>query len=195
MRHLIGGFLAAVTLLAGACAAGEETAGPLTIEARAELFQKSLIGVGPALGSLASAGLRQWRNDPGEWGPGAAGFARRFAGRYGTRVVSNSLEFGLGAIIREDPRYFRSPKTGWSRVGDALKMTFVAPQPGGGRSFAYARMAGAFGGAALSNAWYPESYRTAGNTLARAGVTIGGDVAGNIFKEFLPDLKRKLLRR
>ena len=44
---------------------------------------------------------------------------------------------------------------------------------------------------AISNAYYPDG-RTAGDNVSRLGVQIGLDAAGNILKEFWPDLHRKL---
>lgn len=173
----------------------QETQVPFTFQQRLHAYQRSLTGPGPLAKSMFTATLKQLGGDSGEWGRGSAGVTRRFTSRYGVRVAANSLEFGLGALIGEDPRYFRSEQTGLARIGHAVKSTFVAPSESGGTRFAYARMAGIFGGAALSNAWYPDRYRTVGGTLERAGFSIAGDVAGNLVREFWPDIKRKLLKR
>lgn len=207
VTHLIG-----ITFLAGVCGAQEQSLPavghggnfhaipqsrplPLSFHQRLERFQSSLLGPGPIAKSLFTAGLKQWTDSPSEWGQGSAGYSRRFTYRYGVRVAANSLEFGIGSLIGEDPRYFRSEKTGLARVGHAVKSTFVAPSDAGGTRFAYARMAGIVGGAALSNAWYPDRYRTVGSTLERAGFSIAGDVAGNLLREFWPDIKRKVFKR
>jgi hypothetical protein len=47
---------------------------------------------------------------------------------------------------------------------------------------------------ALSNLYYPDG-RTAGQNLSRFGVQIADDMAGNILKEFWPDLRRKFSRK
>jgi hypothetical protein len=48
--------------------------------------------------------------------------------------------------------------------------------------------------AAISNAYYADD-RTAKDAALKLGVQLGDDIAGNVLKEFWPDLKRLFRRR
>jgi hypothetical protein len=63
---------------------------------------------------------------------------------------------------------------------------------GGGIRPGYSRFIGAFGSAYISRQWYPESYHTPEDYLSSGAVSIGFDIAGNVFREFWLDLKKKL---
>jgi hypothetical protein len=168
----------------------------LGMERRLEILMWSIAGPVAITKTVAVAGLRHAADSPPEWGQGMAGYGRRVGYRHLRRTVNNSVEFGVGALIGEDPRYFRSNKLGfWGRVGHAASSAFVARVDGGGTRFAYARFAGAYGGAAIANAWYPERVRGPGYTLARGTYSIGGEIVGNLWREFWPDIKRKVFRR
>ena len=54
------------------------------------------------------AGVAQWRHAPKEWGSGLSGYERRYAAIRGAAIVHNTMEFGVGAWLHEDPRYERS---------------------------------------------------------------------------------------
>lgn len=177
-----------------ACPAQEPEA-PLGFNERLNVFQKSLVGPVPVAGSVVIAGIQQWRDSPDEWGQGMAGYGRRLAHRAGVGVAANSIRFGVAALISEDPRYFSAGGTTLARIGHAVKGTFLARTDDGGSRFAWARVAGAFGGAVVSNAWCPVRDRTAGNTLQRAGLAIAGDAAANALQEFWPAIRRKVFKR
>jgi len=55
----------------------------------------------------------------------------------------------------------------------------------------YSEFLGNSAAVAIGSAYYPDS-RTASKAVSRLGVQIGLDMAGNIMKEFWPDLARKL---
>ena len=47
---------------------------------------------------------------------------------------------------------------------------------------------------AISNAYIPDN-RTAGNAIGKLGLQVGLDAAGNVLKEFWPDVSHKLHRK
>jgi hypothetical protein len=182
--------------LLGQNVAGSDPPKPLTLHERFDHYMRSVTGPGAIGKSLFTAGMKEWLDRRSEWGQGTAGYSRRFSYCYARRVTGNGIEFGVGHFIGEDPRYFRSTSRGvLSRAGHAVTSAFIAPTDGGGRRFAFARFAGAYGGAAVSNAWYPERLRGPGQTLERGSFSIAGEVSGNLFREFWPDIKRLVLRR
>ncbi len=141
-----------------------------------------------------SAGINQWRDHPSEWGQGMSGYGRRFGYRLARHGVSQGIEFGVGAVLGEDPRYHPSNRAGfWPRTWYAVSRSFVARR-NGGNTFAFSRMAGHYGSAFIANTWLPERLTQPGDALARGTVSIGWDAAKNVFLEFWPDLKRKFFQ-
>jgi hypothetical protein len=47
---------------------------------------------------------------------------------------------------------------------------------------------------AISNAYYPDN-RTASDNVQRLGTQLGLDMAGNVLKEFWPDIDKKFFHR
>jgi hypothetical protein len=168
---------------------------PLTVGGKLRFYLKAAYGPGSLLGKAAMSGLAQWRNDPAEWGQGMEGYGRRFASRVGQGTVDNSIRFGLGAALREDPRYFPSERKGvLPRTGHALASTFVTRTDSGGRTFAISRFAGTLGGAFASNTWHPAREDDTYHAFGRAGITVAIDAGMNVAREFWPDVK-KVFRR
>ena len=65
----------------------------------------------------ALAGIAQWRNNPPEWEQGMAGYGRRLSSNFGQYSIKKTLQFSIGAALKEDPRYFPSTRTGfWQRT-------------------------------------------------------------------------------
>ncbi len=160
-------------------------------------YVNSLIGPTAIGKTVVGAGFKEMiGSNPPEWGDGIAGFGKSVGFRYLNRVASKSIEFGVGALIGEDPRYYPSSDTTfWGRFEHAVKSTFIAPVDGGGQRFAFARFAGAYGGAAVSNLWYPARMRGMNHTLSKGSSSIATDVGMNLFNEFWPDIKHKLMKR
>lgn len=168
-----------------------------TFDERFHDYVKSIVGPSAIGKTLFGATLKQLRGDiPPEWGTGAEGFGKALAFKYLDRLSSHTIEFGVGALIGEDPRYFPSTnKAFWARVGHAVKASFFGHVEGGGERFAFARFAGAYGSAALSNLWLPSGSGGLGHTFGKGTKSIGEDIGSNLFKEFWPDIKHKFLKR
>jgi hypothetical protein len=168
---------------------------PLTVGGKLRFYLKATYGPGPLLNMAAWAGLNQWRDFPTQWGQGMEGYGRRFASRVGQSTLNNSIRFGVGAALREDPRYFPSERKGvLPRIGHALAYTFVARTDSGGRTFAVSHFAGALGSAFISNSWYPAGVDDTNHALGRAGITVAVDAGMNVVREFWPDVKRVFRR-
>jgi hypothetical protein len=101
--------------------------------------------------------------------------------------------YGVGAMLHEDPRYFRSDRTGFlPRVADSARNVLIVRRDDGSRAPAYGRVVGAFGGGLISRTWHPEGERTVGRGFRSGAVTLGYDAALRIFHEFWPDIRRAL---
>lgn len=151
-------------------------------------------------GNVILAGIAgaeaQATNANRSFGQGAAGFGRYFGAAYGDLFIADYLTEGVfPALLHQDPRYFRKGEgSGWSRLGYAVRQIFWTHTDSGGAQFNYSVIVGSSAAVAISNAYYADN-RTAGDAADRLSVQIGVDMAGNIIKEFWPDLQRKFRRR
>lgn len=148
------------------------------------------------VGILFVAGFQQARNSPGAWGHGWDGFGKR----YGTDVAVNSIRetigYGLDELTHEDPRFFRSQKTSTGgRLKDALLQVVVAHTDSDGRNIAYGNIIASYGSAQMAALWLPHRQGTVGDGLFYGTILLAGDAGRNVFREFWPDIRRKIKRR
>lgn len=169
---------------------------PISTSSKAAIFAYRTIEPAALGKSLVTAGFNHWQNSPEEWGQGMAGYGRRYGHKLATRGVESGFGFVVAAALHEDPRYFRLSEGGlWRRVGHALKNTIATRKDDGSSSIALWRISAKVGGQFVSNAWRPDRYHPTDATLGRAAVSVGYDGLSNIFKEFWPDIRRKVFRR
>jgi hypothetical protein len=137
------------------------------------------------------AGIAHAGNSPEEWGGGIHGYNRRFASRFATHAVRRSIQFGIGAVRKEDPRFLSSGKTGfWARTGYVLSRTVLVRHDDGHDTVAAGRLVGAFGAGLISNTWQPSTRNSVGDGLVRGATTLAGDAVMRMCAEFWPDIKR-----
>ncbi|HEX6896677.1 MAG TPA: hypothetical protein VF146_15460 [Bryobacteraceae bacterium] len=141
--------------------------------------------------SAMGAGVTQATNTPSEWGQGAAGFAKRFGSAFGKHIVKNAIKYPAAKAFHEEFSYHRSDKTGFGpRLKYALTGTIITHKTTTGkRTLSKSELAGAFGSGLISRAWQPASTRTVGMGFASGGITLGVDAAGNVLREFWPEIR------
>jgi len=183
-----------VPLLVLAGIAGAQTPAPPTLEERLRYHVIQTVGPPSLLGTGFTSAIGLWRDAPHDWGQGMEGYGRRYAYSMAGNASKNAMEFAAGAVLREDLRYFRSRDRRFSRrVLHIVRGTFLLP--GGGARPAYARFAGSYGAGFLTNVWYPQPVNGPGHGVLRGTYLLLGDLSGNAFREFWPDLKKKLRRK
>jgi hypothetical protein len=134
-------------------------------------------------------------NTPKHWGRSPSGFWKRAENREIDVALSSSIEAGLGAIWGEEPRYIPSHQSGiWPRVGYATKTVFVAQRPDGHLAPAWGRYAGNVFNNVIENTWLPSTVTTWQRTLVRSSGGFLSRWAGNVWREFWPDLHHTLMR-
>ncbi len=143
------------------------------------------------------AGIGQLTDQYPTFGLGAQGYGHRFLTAYADQVSGNFLSEALVPILfHDDPRFYRLGKgSGAKRTWVALRQLWVTRTDSGHESINAPELLGNAMAAALSNAYYPQAERTAGETLERWMVQIGSDAGFNILKEFWPDMRQHMLRR
>lgn len=130
-------------------------------------------------------------------GHGGAGYLRQWGASY-LDEISGSLfhTFLYPTILHQDPRYHRKGEGSIaSRVAYSFSRVFVTRSDHGRKELNASMILGSMTSTALSNAYYPPTARSAEVTARNVGLSLLGDVVGNVFKEFWPDAARRLRRR
>ena len=146
---------------------------------------------------VVAAGYGTLENTNPKLGTDAGGFGERVGEIALRQAITRELSDGLLPIaFRQDPRYFRQAYGSYdSRFEHAVERIFVTQNDSGARSINFSDILGRGMSAALTQTYYPEKSIGSGIVLRTWGVsllTLGG---GNLFVEFWPDVKRKLLGR
>ncbi|HWF92799.1 MAG TPA: hypothetical protein VN684_10980 [Terriglobales bacterium] len=163
---------------------------PITAQQRFHWFVTSTVGPTSLAAGLFSAGFGTARNTPKEYGPHWEGYGKRYAMRFSGIATGNAMEAGLGSLWGEDPRYFRDPgKPIKTRIGHAMKATFIAHDREGNLMPAYARYIAIPANNFLSNTWRADSEANSHSAAVRTLYGVLGRMGGNEFAEFWPDLK------
>jgi hypothetical protein len=171
--------------------------GPLTSRQKYQLAWVSTYDISAHLGDLLQASIQQWTNGEPHYGRNLSAFGKRFAASEGDQAVSEFFIRGLWpSLLKEDPRYFRGGKGPvWDRVSRAVTRAFVIRTDSGGHTFNFPYVLGQFMQAGISNLYYPRQDRSASGTVKDVGINFGYNAAGNILKEYYPDLVNKLKRK
>ena len=149
-----------------------------------------------AIGFFGSAALGQLSHDTREWGLGAQGYWHRVGNHVGRAAIRGSIESGLAAALHYDIRYQRMPgASGLARTRHALRRTLFTRNQEGKSVVDVPALAGIYGGDMLSTFWHPRRYTPFGSGLRGGNFGLGFQAAGNLAKEFGPDLKHLILRK
>jgi hypothetical protein len=166
---------------------------PLTGSEKWHYYLRSTYGPVSIARSVTWAGINQAMDSNPEWGQGMEGYGKRLGSKFAQYAIKRSVSQGLGAWWHEDPRYFPATSSGlWPRTLHAVGWTFRTRTDDGGEKFADARLIGTFTGALVSRTWHPEDQRTLRSGLQSGAISVGIDAGWNVFKEFWPDIRRKL---
>jgi hypothetical protein len=169
---------------------------PLTAWAKFEIAYADSTDRGAFVMAAAFAGDAQLTKSTPAFGNGVAGYSRYLGAAYGDLAIGNFMTEAIyPSLLHQDPRYFRhGAGSGWSRLLYAAGQIVMTHSDHGGSQFNFSEVIGNSTAVAISNAYCPD-HRTAANAVSKLGIQLGLDTAGNIMKEFWPDLNRKLSRR
>ena len=169
---------------------------PITVKEKFKIARDDSFDRGTVVLAAAFAGEGQLTNSNPSFGQGAAGYGRYFGTAYADFVIGDFMTEAIyPTILHQDPRYFRrGTGSGWSRLGYAMGQIFWTHTDSGGAQFNYSEIVGNATAVAISTAYYPEG-RDVSSATSKLGTQIGVDMAGNVLKEFWPDLRRKFSRK
>jgi hypothetical protein len=138
--------------------------------------------------------LGQWHRDNPSFGNGVPAYAHYFATSTADFVIGNYMtEAVFPILLHQDPRFFRrGTGTFLARLKPAMAQIFWTRMDSGRMQFNYSEIVGNATAVGISQAYYPDN-RTAGEAVMKLAVQVGVDMAGNIIKEFAPELSRTFL--
>jgi len=156
----------------------------------------STLGPPHLLGGAMVAGFGTAINRPNEYGSHWNGWADRYNVRLSGIASSNAIEDVVGYLLHEDPRYFSARGLPFAaRLGNVMRLTFLARRDNGNYGPAYARYVAVSGNNFLTNAWRVQSEASAQNALIRIGEGFLSEMAANAFEEFWPSVKLHVFHR
>jgi hypothetical protein len=165
---------------------------PLSSKQKFVLFFRSASDPWPFVLNAVGAGIDQAQNSFPEYGQGVQGYAKRFGAAYTDYFTGNLLGNAvLASVLKEDPRYFQKGQGSFmSRFFWAAGSSVWCRRDNGTWGPNYANVMGNLMGAAVSNLYYPESDRTAGQTIERGFTVTAQAIIGSEIIEFWPDMVR-----
>ena len=154
-------------------------------------YWKHTFGPTAAARAAAGAGLTQASNTPSEWHQGMEGFGKRFASSFAKHIVKKGIQYPVSKLFHEELTYRPSGLTGF---GPRLKYALLGvvmthKTTNGQRTVAKGEFTGAIGSGFISRLWQPASVHTAAAGVSSAGLTLGADAAGNVLREFWPEIR------
>ena len=140
-----------------------------------------------AVGWLASAGYEQVTNTTPNYGTDRGAYGQRL-GASAIRAISEDVlaDSVLAPAFHEDPRYYRlAPGHNvLARLVYSASRALITRSDDGRTVPNFSQIGGNLIGAVLTNAYYPQSNRTAMTTLDTFGGSLGGTALGDAIAEF-----------
>ena len=130
---------------------------------------------------------------------GFGGGVEGYGERYGATLADSESavffgKFLLPVMLRQDPRYFRMREGSVTRRAFyAMSRIVVTRNDDGSSGFNTSHVLGRFISKAIANSYYPQRDRGFNHTLVNTGNGLVSDVETNLFREFWPDLREKII--
>lgn len=160
---------------------------PMPASQKFKMATRALIDPFQFLIVAGVAGAEQFNGTYPDYGPGIQGYGKRYGAALAdattSRLVGSAI---LPSLFHQDPRYFYQGSGGaGSRTWHAVQSVFVCRGDNGKPQPNYSHMLGSLTAGAVANAYHPASSRGLGLTFETFGITVGGNIAGNLFREFV----------
>jgi hypothetical protein len=128
---------------------------------------------------------------PPEWRQGSEAFGRNYGDAFVQRLTFQTARFATGVVTHEDPRYVPSASHNvFARSFHALSLTFVDRSDSGHAMPAISNFVGAAAAGFVGNAYLPSGFTNATHAGQRATLQFGVTAAGNLFREFAPQMPK-----
>lgn len=170
---------------------------PLTSGEKFNVFLKHTTSPYTFAGAAVNAALDKMDNDNMEYARGFPGYWQH----YGIELANEETDvfferFLIPVVLRQDPRYFRSPELPFfKRAGYALSRVVITRNDSGHQTFNASYVLGSAASQALSDIYVPGHRQGLRPIADRLTLNLAIDSGFNLIREFWPDLRRKFLHR
>jgi hypothetical protein len=169
---------------------------PLSHSEKLRLFTRDLLHWETHVSLAMDAGLSLAINDRPFLGRGGYGFLRRYGFNMADEANYTFFEaFLFPTLFHEDPRYIPMDHgTKRARIAYALSRVVLTRNDAGSTQLNKSLILGTVVSSALSSAYYSPAGGTtsAGGIFANAGISLASDAGFDLFKEYWPNVSRKL---
>ena len=141
------------------------------------------------------SGLSQAENSEPGFGQGAEGYGKRYAAYFADGTIENFMVgAALPSLLRQDPRFYQSSHGAFlHRLGYAASRIVITRSDSGSAQFNYSEILGSAAASGISTySYHPHSDRNLANAASVWGTQVGYDAMSLVFKEFWPDIRKKL---
>jgi hypothetical protein len=160
---------------------------PMSARQKYSLAFRALIDPASFLIVAGVAGAEHYNGTYPDYGPGIEGYGKRYGAALAdattSRIVGSAV---LPSLLHQDPRYFYQGSGGVrSRSQHAVASAFICRGDNGHLQPNYSHILGSLTAGAVANAYRPPASRGVGLTFETLGITTAGNIAGNLFREFV----------
>lgn len=160
------------------------------------LLRRTVASPGVAGRAIYQAAFDQKANWPEKWGQGWDAFGHRMLFHMARSGVRNVMESGAAAALGYDQRYIRCNCDGvLRRTGHALAMSFVTYNRNGDWVPNIPRISSTVAVEYMMLPLLPDGTRTSGYVSRRLGLYVGTGSLINVWREFSPDIRKRLKRK
>jgi hypothetical protein len=138
--------------------------------------------------SAVAAGVEQAAGTFPGFGPGPAGYGKRYGAALATSTTSEMLRGAVfPSLFRQDPRYYyKGTGTNWERTKYALESAVICKGDNGRTETNYSAIFAGLTAGAISNFYYaPSDRHGAALTFESGALSIAGVAFGHVMQEFL----------
>lgn len=180
-----------------AAVSANATPPPLSVRKKFWLATQGTFDYSSFISVGIQAAIEQATKTYPEFHQGAAGYGRYYWHTFADSGIENYLTGAIVPVItHEDPRYYTLYHGSFfRRAGYAFSRLWITRKDSGDRTYNYSEVIGSGLSTVISSRYYPAKEREAREVMERWGTSLLNDGVGNVFLEFWPDIRQKILRR
>lgn len=171
---------------------------PLTSGQKFKAVARGAFDWGQFVWIAAITGIDQGENTEPAFHQGWEGYGKRYAANFGDGVIENFMTSAvLPSILKQDPRFYQSSKGSFMhRLGYAASRIVITRGDSGAKEFNFSEVFGSAISAGISTySYHPHADKTVENTASVWATQVGYDTLSIVFKEFWPDIRRKVFHQ
>ena len=163
---------------------------PMTRGQKFNFFVRNTIAPSTLFGAVTDATWLQITGGMRGYGGGMEGWGKRFGSSLADNETRSFFKiFAFPALLHQDPRYFRKAKGGIISRGVYAMSRVVFTRSDDNRTvFNYSELLSVAASTSIQNAYYPDNYRSFGDTMSRLFGSFSSDASGYVVSEFMPDV-------